>query len=355
MRRDQLHFDLPEAQIARVPAGKRDEARLLAVDLDSGRRVHGTIADFPRFLRANDLVVVNDVRVAPARIHLRRSTGGAVEGLLLAVAGDTVRVLLDGKGRLAPGEVLTFEEASDARLRLVEREREHWIGEIQGADPGALLERAGHVPIPPYIRRARRADGLDEEALEPLDRERYQTTFARAGFAVAAPTAGLHLTEGIFAALRARGAAVATLRLEVGPGTFAPIRTEDLDAHRVAAETYEIPAETARAIARAREAGGRVVAVGTTVVRALESAAGEGGRVAAGRGTTELFVKPGCRFRVVDALLTNFHLPESSLLALVAAFAGVDLVLDVYREAVREGYRFYSYGDATFWGRGDVK
>jgi S-adenosylmethionine:tRNA ribosyltransferase-isomerase len=212
-----------------------------------------------------------------------------------------------------------------------------------------ILEHAGRVPIPPYIRRARKDDGLAEERFEALDRERYQTVFAREGEAVAAPTAGLHFSQEALTTVRAMGAEVASLRLDVGPGTFAPIRSETLDGHRVAAETFEIPAEASEAIGRTRGRGGRVVAVGTTVVRALESAARPGGLVEPGPGVATLFVKPGHRFAVVDALVTNFHLPKSSLLVLVSAFAGREIVLDAYREAVREGYRFYSYGDAMLF------
>jgi S-adenosylmethionine:tRNA ribosyltransferase-isomerase len=349
VRTDDFDYALPEEQIARTPAVRRDDARLLVVHRADGGRRHARFSELPSLLRPADLLVVNDVRVAPARVHLRRAAGGAVEGLVLEARAARVRVLLNGRGRLKPGEVLTFAERPGASLLLTERAGEAWEAICQGDSPASVLERAGHMPIPPYIRRARREDGLDETAFEALDRERYQTVFARAGEAVAAPTAGLHFTDETLAAIRAEGVDIASLRLDVGPGTFAPIRSETLDEHALEAEGFEVPPETAAAIARARSRGGRVVAVGTTVVRALESAARAGGLVDAGSGLTRLFVKPGDRFAVVDALVTNFHLPKSSLLVLVSAFAGRELVLDAYCEAVREGYRFYSYGDATFF------
>jgi S-adenosylmethionine:tRNA ribosyltransferase-isomerase len=350
VRLDEFDFPLTGDRIARVPAERREAARLLVMDRESGSRTHTTIDEFSRFLKPGDLVVVNDVRVGRARIHLRRPTGARVEGLVLKIfpAGE-VRVLLDGKGKLRDGMRLAFEGDAGVALELIGRDGEAWRARVAGASAEAALERLGHVPIPPYIRRARRHAGEDEADFAALDRERYQTVFAESGLAVAAPTAGLHLGRDALAAIEARGARLARVRLEVGAGTFAPIRTPTIEEHKVDAEAFAIPNETAAAVERARRDGGRIVAVGTTVVRTLESAALDDGRIRAGDGSTDLTIRPGFRFRVVDALLTNFHLPQSSLLVLVSAFAGRERVLDLYGEAVREGYRFYSYGDATLF------
>jgi S-adenosylmethionine:tRNA ribosyltransferase-isomerase len=296
--------------------------------------------DLPRLLRPRDLLVVNRSRVFPARLLGRRATGGAAEVLLLRALGDDRWEALVRPGRrLRPGDAVTIDdvlgvivetEATGEEGRRAVRLRAR-AGTVEEA-----LERAGHVPLPPYIRRPDR----------PEDRARYQTVYAREKGSVAAPTAGLHFTHGLLDALRAAGVGVAEVVLHVGPGTFRPVTAEDVEDHRLEPEPYLVPRATAGAIAAARAAGGRVVAVGTTVVRTLEAAAHDGGVVDAGEGETALVVRPGFRFRVVDALVTNFHLPRSSLLLLVAAFAGRERILGAYAEAVRRGYRFYSYGDA---------
>ncbi len=346
MRLDVLDFDLPPERIAQVPAPTRDAARLLVLDRASGRIEHDTIGGLVSRLGPGDLVVVNDTRVRPARLVARRATGGRVELLAIEAIGDGTDApwlaLARAGGRLVAGEELVV--ADDVRVRLVAvlaagRVEIRAIGESMES----LLARYGRMPLPPYIRR----EGVD---LDALDRERYQTTFAAQDGAVAAPTAGLHLSPGMFEAIRARGVRIAALTLHVGLGTFEPVRVDDLDDHRMHVERGFVPAETADAVRATRAAGGRVVAVGTTTVRALESAAAASpdGAPRAGDFETALLIQPGYRFRAVDALLTNFHLPRSTLLALVAAFAGTEAVLDAYRAAVAAGYRFFSYGDAMW-------
>jgi len=304
-------------------------------------------------LRPGDLLVVNDTRVIPARLFGRRRPGGGrVELLLIEPHGEREWDALARPGRKArPGTVLDLDargqdEPDGAGLCVeVVAKGEDGRHRIRFSEPvGPHLERLGHVPLPPYIKRQ---DGAE-------DRERYQTVWADRPGAIAAPTAGLHLTHEILAALEARGIAHARVTLHVGIGTFKPVTTKLVHEHTMDSERFEIPPETAEAIWRTRRDGGRVVAVGTTVVRTLESAAvGEGpDAVAVGAGSTELFIVPGYRFRVVDVLLTNFHLPRSTLLMLVSAFAGRERVLAAYREALAAGYRFYSYGDAMLVERG---
>jgi len=343
---EDFDFELPESQIARFPAERREGARLLVYQRETGETRHAAIPELVGCLQPGDLLVLNDVRVAPARLDLRRATGGAVEALALRWQGADLWMLADGRGRLKPGEVLEVDRDPALRVVLFDREREGWRACVEGASAEELLRRCGKVPLPPYIRKARERDGVEESAVEPLDRERYQTVFAAEGAAVAAPTAGLHLSEPVLAALAAREVKITKVRLHVGPGTFAPARTSNLDEHRMELERYEIPQEAAAAIRATRAAGGRVVAVGTTVVRTLEGVAARHGELRAGAGETDLFIRPEFPFRVVDALMTNFHLPQSTLLMLVSAFAGREATLALYREAVSRGYRFYSYGDA---------
>jgi S-adenosylmethionine:tRNA ribosyltransferase-isomerase len=343
-------YELPEELIAQRPLGRRDASRMLVLDRAESRWRDGSFAEFPSELREGDCVVVNNTRVFPARLEGRREpTGGRVELLLVRrredLGGETWEALarparrLDAGARVAFGdgrlsaEVLSATE--DGARRVVRFQTSE-----EGGDFAALLEEFGRVPLPPYIKRE-----SEDLASRDEDRERYQTVYAAAPGAIAAPTAGLHFTPEIFERLRARGVRVAELTLHVGYGTFAPVRAEDLSRHSVAPESFELSDEAADALNEARARGGRVVAVGTTTVRALESSADERGRVSAGRGETGLTVTPGYRFRAADALLTNFHLPRSSLLVLVSAFAGRELVLAAYRHAVGAGYRFYSYGD----------
>jgi S-adenosylmethionine:tRNA ribosyltransferase-isomerase len=359
LRIDDFDYNLPAANVAAHPAPRRDQARLMLLTRWTGERKHAVFSDLPRVLRPSSLLVLNDTRVIPARLRGTKPTGGATEALLIrqrVTAGDATawsedwEVLARGLGRLSPDIRLDFGAADQPlTAEIVERgERGATVLRFHGRGPGGLLaiaERIGAIPLPPYIESARRRAG--EAVPAPEDRERYQTVYARVPGAVAAPTAGLHFTDQILAQVREAGHEVARLTLHVGPGTFRPVESDDPAAHRMDFERYDIPAETALAVNRARAAGRPVVAVGTTVVRALE-AAGRDGVVAAGPGATDLFLMPGASFHVVTDLVTNFHLPRSTLLMLVAAFAGHRPVMDAYDEAVRSGYRFYSYGDAMF-------
>jgi S-adenosylmethionine:tRNA ribosyltransferase-isomerase len=338
-RVDLADFDYPldPARIAQAPAAQRDGARLLVLDRAGGGLVHAQVRDLPRWLAPGDLLVVNATRVLRARLRgAKLGTGGAVEALLLGPGARPAEFRALLRGRVREGTKLRFGSSAcgiDAEVGALGADGEVLLRFAEGAAP----DRFGEAPLPPYIRRPR---------AEPADVERYQTVYARVPGSVAAPTAGLHLTRALLAALEDAGVARAELVLHVGPGTFRPLRPEDLAAGRLHAEPFELGAACAEAVARARENGGRVVAVGTTTARVLESCAGAEGRVTARRGSTDLFLRPGSRFRVVDALVTNFHLPRSSLLLLVAAFAGRERVLRAYAEAAAAGYRFYSYGDA---------
>jgi S-adenosylmethionine:tRNA ribosyltransferase-isomerase len=347
MRIADFDFELPEELIAQHPLERRDASRMLVVSRAERSWRDASFAEFPSELRDGDAVVVNNTRVFPARLVGRREpTGGRVELLLVRrrveFAGETWEVLARPARRLEAGARVTFGDGrlaaetvavtEDGAGRVVRFQTE--------GDFEALLQEFGRMPLPPYIKR----DSEDLVTAEE-DRERYQTIYAAAPGAIAAPTAGLHFTPQVFETLRERGVRAAEVTLHVGYGTFAPVRADDLSEHRVAAERFEISESAADEINKTKEGGGRVLAVGTTTVRALESSVDESGRVRAGRGETGLTITPGYRFRAVDAMLTNFHLPRSSLLVLVSAFAGRELVLGAYRHAVAARYRFYSYGD----------
>jgi S-adenosylmethionine:tRNA ribosyltransferase-isomerase len=337
---DDYDFELPAHAIAQAPLPERDAARLLTLSRASGELGHHHVRDLPELLGAGDLVVLNATRVLPARLRGAKASGGRAEALLLGPAGKPGRfeALVRARGTLRVGQKLRFargEQALDAEIAALAGDGRVALQFAPAEDPYAL----GEMPLPPYIARP---------DADPQDAERYQTVFARAPGSVAAPTAGLHLTTRLLETLHARGVRSAELILHVGIGTFRPLRREDLAAGVLHAERYELPHETARAVAETRARGGRVVAIGTTSARVLESCADDAGGVAAGCGETRLFLAPGASFRVVDALLTNFHLPRSSLLLLVAAFAGRERVLAAYRAALAAGYRFYSYGDAMW-------
>jgi S-adenosylmethionine:tRNA ribosyltransferase-isomerase len=342
-------FELPEELIAQE-AAPRGMSRLLALDRTTGARRHSTIGDLPSFLRAGDLLVVNNTRVFAARlIGHRVPSGGAVECFLLAPASDDApshagtlfEALMHPGQKLKPGALVRFE--GDAGVLMGEVLARHFQGRrtirlwTDGANIDQLIDALGHMPLPPYIKRA---DTL-------ADRERYQTVFAKRRGSIAAPTAGLHFTPELLAELERHGVERTEITLHVGYGTFKPVRVDRVEDHVVDPERYEISAEAADAITRAKAAGRRVIAVGTTTTRALEDAwIRGGGRITAGAGAATVFIYPGHPFHVVDGLLTNFHLPSSSLLMLVAAFAGRERILEAYREAVEHRYRFYSYGDA---------
>ncbi|MES1210198.1 MAG: tRNA preQ1(34) S-adenosylmethionine ribosyltransferase-isomerase QueA [Pseudomonadota bacterium] len=347
-------YDLPPDRVAAAPTSRRDEARLLVLDRGTGQRKHARFFELLDHLSPRSLLVLNDTRVFPARIRGTKETGGAFEILLVRRAGirnaAPGEFLEDWEGMtrgLGPGAVGKTLTAGGIEIVLTERQSAG-LARIALRGPGhSLLDRleeVGDVPLPPYIEAARRRAPLPA----PVDdRSRYQTVFAAEPGAVAAPTAGLHFTPELLAAAEGAGHELARVTLHVGPGTFRPVETDDPAAHRMDSEHYRVSPETAAAIARARREGRRIVAVGTTVVRTLEaSARAHGGEVLAESASTDLFLMPGARFQVVADLITNFHLPRSTLLMLVAAFAGRGRILEAYAEAVRLGYRFYSYGDA---------
>ena len=341
MKISEFDFDLPEELIAQEPAARRDASRLLVLP-PGGAPEHRAFLDLPGLLAPGDLLVTNDTRVIPARLVGTKPSGGKAELLLCegldpeeGRLGKRWRALGQASKPIRAGTTLRF---GDLEAKVLEAEGEgFFVVELSegGAALEAALERAGRIPLPPYVRRAP----------TDADRERYQTVFARVPGSAAAPTAGLHFTPGALEALEARGVRRATVTLHVGPGTFLPMRGEDLDGHVMHAERYEVPEATARALEACRARGNRVVAVGTTTLRTLESAWRDGA-VRAGPGRTTLFVRPGHAFRAVDALVTNFHLPRSTLLVLVCALGGKERVLAAYREAVARRYRFFSYGDA---------
>jgi S-adenosylmethionine:tRNA ribosyltransferase-isomerase len=338
MRRADFHYELPDELIAQAPLGDRSASRLLVVDGGAGAWRDACFLELPDLLHPGDLLVLNDTRVIPARAFGHKESGGRVELLVERLAGERGAVgQLRASKSPAPGTRLHFDGGATAVVT-GRTGPDGDLFELMFDRPVlSWLEAWGRMPLPPYIRRAADAD----------DQARYQTVFGRMPGAVAAPTAGLHFDAALFAALARRGIDTTTITLHVGAGTFQPVRTEDPRAHRLHAERVAVGEDACRAIAAARARGGRVVAVGTTVVRSLEAAAASG-ELAPFEGETELFILPGYRFRVVDALITNFHLPESSLLMLVSAFAGTDTVLGAYRHAVEARYRFFSYGDAMY-------
>lgn len=336
MQRSDFRYELPEELIAQAPSPERGGSRLLHLAAD-GSLVDRRFRELPSLLAPGDLLIFNDTRVIPARLFGRKESGGRVELLVERVLGPW-HVLAQVRASKAPkvGARIVFEGQPET-LTVEAREDDLFRLRIEGgSDADHFLERVGRLPLPPYIRHAP----------EARDLERYQTVFARQPGAVAAPTAGLHFDLPLLEALRERGVGRATLTLHVGAGTFQPLRVERLEDHRMHRERFEIPADLPRRVDETRSAGGRVIAVGTTVARALESASMDHERLRAGPGETELFITPGYRFRVVDRLITNFHLPESTLLMLVAAFAGRPPVMAAYRHAVETRYRFFSYGDA---------
>ncbi|MCP4665657.1 MAG: tRNA preQ1(34) S-adenosylmethionine ribosyltransferase-isomerase QueA [Deltaproteobacteria bacterium] len=343
---EDYNYELPPALIAQVPASRRDRSRLLVLDRTGRSLRDHHFFDLPSLLRPGDLLIVNDTKVVPARLFGRKESGGQVEILVLgqgeSIGKDpkTRTCLLRASKRPKMGSLLSFGSGVSAEVREILKNGLVTITFKCKGDVDSLLEERGHMPLPPYIKRGRKS------SYAQLDRERYQTVFSKKKGAVAAPTAGLHFREGLIDRLKQAGVSMAALTLHVGHGTFRPVRTRDIRQHALGEEAYRIPRETARAIKGTRDKGGRVVAVGTTAVRALETAAAPDGSVAPGDGRTDLLVTPGFSFKVVDALITNFHLPKSSLLFLVSAFAGLRPVKEAYKSAIDKGYRFYSYGDA---------
>lgn len=361
MKTERFDFNLPEQQIAQAPLPNRDDSRLMVIDRAAASYADASVRELPSYFNAGDVLVVNDTRVIPARLRAKRdSSGGKVEFLLLPPepgsqtahteqsASIIRRVLTKAGGTLKPGETFTLKNGPSVTLRERMREAGDSIEiHCNSAQFDAYVAAHGEVPLPPYVRRP---EGPSSE----FDRTRYQTIYARNPGAVAAPTAGLHFSEALMAELRAKGVQIVHLTLHVGPGTFRPVKAEDVEGHFMDAEPYFLPAETVTAIRAAKKEGRRVIAVGTTSMRTLEGTADLllKGSEATYAGETRIFIYPPRDFKIVDALLTNFHVPKSSLLMLVSAFAapgseaGIDLMKRAYKHAVESGYRFYSYGDA---------
>lgn len=336
MNVSEFNYDLPEELIAQTPVEPRDTSRLLTLDRQTGETKQGTFRDILADVRPDDVWVFNNTRVIPARLYGKRPTGGRVEVLLLHPLGeDRWEVLVRPGKKALPGTELTF----DAGVTATVEDRTDFGGRVlkftYDGDFYERLDEIGEMPLPPYIH----------ERLQ--DRERYQTVYSKTPGSAAAPTAGLHFTPEVLAEIAARGATVCYVTLDVGLGTFRPVSVTEIEAHHMHSETYNVSEETARLINEAKHAGRRIVAVGTTSVRTLE-AAGQSGVVKAGSGATELFIYPGYEFKIVDAMVTNFHLPQSTLLMMISAFAGKDHVLAAYREAVAAKYRFFSFGDAMW-------
>lgn len=335
MQKSDFYYELPAALIAQTPVEPRSASRLLCLDGASGALADRVFADLPGLLRPDDLLVFNNTRVIPARLYGEKDSGGKIE-LLIERLLEGRRVLTQCRASKPPRPSQLLHLAGGITVRVISRRGEWYEVEfLTERSVIEVLQEIGHMPLPPYITRAD----------APLDRERYQTVFARTPGAVAAPTAGLHFDRGLLMRLQAMGVESAFVTLHVGAGTFQPLRVNDIQSHRMHAEVVVLEAEAAARINTAKDQGRRVVAVGTTVVRVLESL-GRAGRVQPCVGETDIFIYPGYTFQMVDALVTNFHLPESTLLMLVCAFAGRDKVLRAYHHAVQERYRFFSYGDA---------
>ncbi len=335
LRLSDFNYDLPESLIAQEPCPVRDGSRLLVLRRDLARLEHRMFPDIAQYLLPGDLLVMNDTRVSPCRLVARKAGGGRAEIFLLEELGTNQWHALV-KGSLRTGTRVLLDLGIEAEITAEHENGTRNVVFRNTPDIRTVLPDIGRTPLPPYVRREP----------SPEDRERYQTVFARQEGAVAAPTAGLHFTPELLERLRAHGVETVTVTLHVGPGTFQPVRAELIAEHRMLPERYFVSSPAADAVNRAKVEGRRIIAVGTTSVRTLESAVRDDGTVAAGKGSSELFIYPGYRFRVIDGLLTNFHLPKSTLLMLVSAFAGKELIREAYEAAIEQKYRFYSYGDA---------
>jgi len=344
MKTESLDYALPSELIAQHPAAKRTDSRLLVLNRKTGQALDSRFGKIGDFLSPGDCLILNNTKVVPARFFARRATGAKIEGLFLAeAAGGAWNVMLKGTRKLKQGETIHLKDRGGndfCKAVLLEKlgEGKCLLETETDRAPETILEAIGFPPLPPYIKRD------DDPALAREDSLRYQTVYARINGAVAAPTAGLHFTDDLMEKLRRDGIDFAYITLHVGAGTFKPVTAENLEDHQIHAERFTIDAENAQRINAAKDKGNRIIAVGTTSVRTLESLPGP--RIEEAAGTTELFITPGCEFKFVDAIITNFHLPKSTLLALVAAFAGLENTLAAYRHAIAEKYRFYSYGDA---------
>ncbi|MEE9312910.1 MAG: tRNA preQ1(34) S-adenosylmethionine ribosyltransferase-isomerase QueA [Planctomycetota bacterium] len=351
MRSDTFNFEIPVEQIAQTPSVKRDESRLMVVHRETGLIEHRTFRDLPEYLNANDLLLMNNTRVKPCRIHGKKEgTGGHVELFILKhiFERDTEQTsyfeALTGSWRnVQPGQKIELPEDGGFATLLEKADGGHWLVSLDMSTDTAeqYVSKAAKMPLPPYIKRERGDDEFTE-----LDRERYQTVFAEHAGAVAAPTSGLHFTPEVFSALRAKGVNETFLTLHVGLGTFRPLKSETLKEHPMHSEDYEISQPTCDAIQEARDSGGRVVVVGTTSCRTIETVCDTDGKPYAGRGSTDKFIYPPYEFKCTDALITNFHLPHSTLIFLVAAWLGEGLTRQAYLEAIESGYQFFSYGDS---------
>jgi len=345
MRTEKLQFYLPAELIAQQPAGVRSDSRLLTFNRSTGELIDSTFCRVGDFLLSGDCLVLNDTKVLPARFFARRGSGGKLEGLFLAENEQGIwEVMLKGARKIKTGEIIYLKDKTTkdfCRAEVLDKPGRGRCRLKIDTDAGVetVLNKIGFPPLPPYIKRT---DDISQAA---MDEVRYQTVYARHTGAVAAPTAGLHFTNQLINQLKTAQVCFAYITLHVGTGTFRPIRTENIEEHEIHREQFSIDEKNARIINATKERAGRIIAVGTTSVRALETAA-SGSQVEAASGTTELFIKPGYKFKIVDAMVTNFHLPKSTLLALVTAFAGLENILAAYRYAIERRYRFYSYGDA---------
>lgn len=343
MQLSDFDFDLPERLIAHYPAEQRRQSRLLCLDTETSSITHRGFADLLSLVTEKDLLVFNDTRVIPARLFAHKTSGGRVEVMVERMMEDNkVLAQLKASKSPKPGTLLTIDGTELAAIEVIGRQGDFYILQFEeGIAPEEVFVEHGHMPLPPYIKR-------EDEA---FDEERYQTVYARENGAVAAPTAGLHFDEQMLAELAEKGVDTAYLTLHVGAGTFQPVRVDTIEEHKMHTELIDVGAEVCAKVAACRARGGRVIAVGTTTVRSLESAAA-GGELLPTRGETDIFIYPGYEFKVVDALITNFHLPQSTLLMLVSAFCSRDMLMETYKQAVENDYRFYSYGDAMLLGKG---
>ncbi len=338
MRIEEFDYHLPRSLIAQYPSSQRGETLLMILHRQTGLMEHQAFQDITKYLEAGDLLIMNNTRVLPARLIGKKETGGKIEMLLIPSwngAQGEWKALIKGAGKVKQGARIQFDPEIQGEIEEVKDGR----GKVNFSYQGKvteLLQEIGHIPLPPYIKRGD----------EPMDRERYQTVFAERDGSIAAPTAGLHFTQALLQSLRENGVRTAMITLHIGTGTFTPVKACDIQDHAMEAEWIEISEETAHEINAAKARGGRVISVGTTTTRALESFSDGKGGVRAGKGMTSLFIYPSYRFRVIDGLITNFHLPKSTLIMLVSAYAGKDVLMRAYQEAVQRKYRFYSYGDA---------
>ncbi|MEW6184967.1 MAG: tRNA preQ1(34) S-adenosylmethionine ribosyltransferase-isomerase QueA [Thermodesulfobacteriota bacterium] len=343
----EYEFALPSELIAQEPIEQRDQSRLMVLERKTGDRQHKAFYQILEYLHPGDVLVINDTRVVPARLLGKKKSGGGVECLILHYPGSQVRdsfttpCLIKSRGKIRPGEFIFFDENLEGEIQPTSPDGTALVTFRFQGTLESVLQKSGHVPLPPYIHRKEK-----DPALQETDRNRYQTVFARNPGAVAAPTAGLHFSAKLMASLREKGVFWVPLTLHVGYGTFAPIKSENIEAHKMHSESYFLSAEAARTILEQKSQGRRIIAVGTTSTRVLEYQAQKYGTLKAEEGHCDLFIKPGFSFRIIDGLITNFHLPRTTLLLLVSAFAGRDNILKAYQEAVKRNYRFYSYGDA---------